>query len=73
MSRSKPESTLTEAIAQTHATLRQTLTLARARQRARKAKLTAEEKQGIDTLVELLWDSHTEAASIAYGMGRRRA
>jgi len=72
MPKSKPELTLTEALAQTQATLRQTLTLARARQRARKAKPTAQEKQATQALVNLLWDCHTEAASIDYAMTKRK-
>jgi len=67
----KPEPTLTEAINQTHAMLRQTLTLAKKRQRARKEKPTEEEKLAVEALVELLWDCHTEAAGIAYRMGMR--
>jgi len=67
----KPEPTLTEAINQTHAVLRQTLRLAKKRQRARKEKPTEEEKLAVEALVELLWDCHTEAAGIAYRMGMR--
>jgi len=67
-----PDLTLPEALAQTQAMLRQTLTLARTRQRARKAKPTEQEKQAIKALVTFLWNSHTEAASIAYGLEKRR-
>ena len=72
MPKPKPDLTLAEALAQTNATLRQTLDLARTRQRARKVKPTREEKQATEALEKFLWDCHTEAASIAYGMGRRR-
>ena len=66
MAKPQPEPTLTESLAQTRTALQQTLKLAKIRQRARKVKTTAQEREKIKSLVDLLWNCHTEAAGIAY-------
>jgi len=72
MSDPTSDPTLTEAIAQTKTTLHQALTIARRRAQALKVRPTEAERQETEALVQLLWDSHTTAASIAYRMRERK-
>jgi len=72
MAKTKPETSLADLVEQTRDMIQKTLEVARARQRALKQKPDADEKAATSALVDLLWNSHTDAAGINYRMGRRR-